>query len=118
MVRIRVYVCAFVLLACCLPMVAQQSAATSADDPAAPPAPITGSGTVVLFLYLPGLRRLAIPRSLRPSGQCRDWDHGATAKLDVKGTGNVRDTLTLFPKLTHPSLSIKGTAFASATPGK
>ena len=29
----------------------------------------------------------------------------------MKGTGDVRDTLTLFPKLTHPSLSVHGTAF-------
>jgi hypothetical protein len=34
------------------------------------------------------------------------------AKLDVKGTSDVRDTLTLFPKATHPTLSIHGTAFS------
>jgi hypothetical protein len=39
------------------------------------------------------------------------------AKLDVKGTGDVRDTLTLFPKLTHPALSVHGTAFAISNTG-
>jgi hypothetical protein len=39
------------------------------------------------------------------------------AKLDVKGTGDVRDTLTLFPKSTHPTLSVHGTAFAVTNTG-
>ncbi|MBV9574896.1 MAG: hypothetical protein JOY93_12655 [Acidobacteriales bacterium] len=40
------------------------------------------------------------------------------AKFDVKGTGNVRDTLTLFPSGTHPTLSISGTAFQVSNNGK
>jgi hypothetical protein len=40
------------------------------------------------------------------------------AKLDVNGTGDVRDTLTLFPKSTHPTLSVHGTAFAVSNTGK
>lgn len=40
------------------------------------------------------------------------------ANLDLKGTEDVRDTLTLFPKSTHPTLSINGTAFAISSTGK
>jgi hypothetical protein len=40
------------------------------------------------------------------------------AKLDVKGTEDVRDTLQLFPKLTHPTLTVSGTAFAVSSTGK
>jgi hypothetical protein len=40
------------------------------------------------------------------------------AQLDINGTEDVRDTLTLFPKSTHPTLSISGTAFAVSSAGK
>jgi hypothetical protein len=40
------------------------------------------------------------------------------AKLDLNGAGDVRDTLTLFPKSTHPTLSVNGTAFAVSSTGK
>jgi hypothetical protein len=40
------------------------------------------------------------------------------AKMDLNGAGDVRDTLTLFPKTTHPTLSINGTAFAVSNTGK
>jgi hypothetical protein len=38
--------------------------------------------------------------------------------LDVNGKGDVRDTLTLFPKGTDPTLAISGTAFSVASTGK
>jgi len=40
------------------------------------------------------------------------------ATLDVKGKSDVRDTLTLFPKSTHPALTVNGTAFQVASTGK
>jgi hypothetical protein len=40
------------------------------------------------------------------------------ATLDVNGKGNVRDTLTLFPKETDPTLAISGTTFSVASTGK
>jgi hypothetical protein len=35
-----------------------------------------------------------------------------SATLDVSGAGNIRDTLTLFPKSSDPALSVSGTAFS------
>jgi trimeric autotransporter adhesin len=40
------------------------------------------------------------------------------ATLDVSGTGDVRDTLTLFPKGTDPTLAVNGTAFKVDSTGK
>jgi hypothetical protein len=39
------------------------------------------------------------------------------AKLDVKGTEDVRNTLTLFPSGTHPALSVHSTAFEVSSSG-
>jgi hypothetical protein len=39
------------------------------------------------------------------------------ATLDVSGTGNVRDTLTLFPKSNDPTLSVSGTGFSVSNTG-
>ncbi len=119
MVRFSVCVCVFALLACCLPMVAQQSAATSADDPAAPPATITGSGTAGFVPVFTGVTTIGNSKIFQTIGL--NVGIGITspsAKLDVNGTGNVRDTLKLFPKLTHPTLSVNGTAFAVSNTGK
>ena len=35
----------------------------------------------------------------------------------MKGTGNVRNALTLFPKSTHSALSVHGTAFDVSSTG-
>jgi hypothetical protein len=40
------------------------------------------------------------------------------ATLDVSGTGDLRDTLTLFPKGTDPALAVSGTAFKVTSTGK
>jgi len=40
------------------------------------------------------------------------------AALDVSGKGDVRDTLTLFPKGTDPTLAVNGTAFKLDSTGK
>jgi hypothetical protein len=40
------------------------------------------------------------------------------AALDVSGKGDVRDTLTLFPKGTDPTLAVNGTAFKVDSKGK
>jgi hypothetical protein len=39
------------------------------------------------------------------------------ANLDVNGTSDIRNTLTLFPNATAPTLSINGTAFALSSKG-
>jgi hypothetical protein len=119
MVRISVCVCVFVLLACCLPMVGQQSAATLANDPAAPPAAITGSGTAGFVPVFTGITTIGNSKIFQTVGLNVGIGITApTARLDVNGTGNVRDTLTLFPKLTHPTLSVHGTAFAVSNTGR
>ena len=40
-----------------------------------------------------------------------------TATIDVNGKGNVRDTLTLFPKSTDNTLAVSGTAFKISSTG-
>jgi hypothetical protein len=40
------------------------------------------------------------------------------SKLDVSGNVSIRDTLTLFPKSTDPTLAISGTSFQIASTGK
>jgi len=40
------------------------------------------------------------------------------ATLDVNGKGDIRDTLTLFPKGTDPTLAVNGTAFKVDSTGK
>ena len=119
MIRIRACACVFALLAYCLPMVAQESAATSDNDPAAPPATITGSGTAGFVPVFTGVATIGNSKIFQTVG----FNVGVgitapTAKLDVNGTGKVRDTLTLLPKLTHPTLSVNGTAFAISNTGK
>lgn len=39
------------------------------------------------------------------------------SKFDLKGAGDVRDTLTLFPSGNHPTLSISGTTFQISSTG-
>jgi len=119
MIRIRACACAFALLACCLSMVAQESAATSDNDPAAPPAPITGSGTAGFVPVFTGVTTIGNSKIFQTVGfNVGIGITAPTAKLDVNGTGKVRDTLTLIPKSTHPTLSVNGTAFAVSNTGK
>jgi hypothetical protein len=119
MIRIRACACAFVLLACCLPMVAQESAAASDNDPTAPPATITGHGTAGFFPVFTGVTTIGNSKIFQTVGLNIGIGITApTAKLDVNGTGKVRDTLTLIPKLSHPTLSVNGTAFAVSNTGK
>jgi hypothetical protein len=111
MVRISVCVCAFLLLACfVLPMAAQQA-------PVLPP--ITGSGTtnhITKWLSATSIGNSGIFETA--AGNVGIGTITPAAKLDLNGTGDIRDTLTLFPKLAHPTLSIHGTAFAISSAGK
>jgi hypothetical protein len=110
MFRISVCVCALLVLACfVLPMAAQQS----------PVPPVTGTGTanhITKWITTTQLGNSGIFETA-----ATEVGIGTTtpaAKLDLNGTGDVRDTLTLFPKSTHPTLSIHGTAFAVSSTGK
>jgi hypothetical protein len=84
-----------------------------------PPGTITGSGTADFVPLFTGTTTIGNSKIFQTVGG--NVGIGTTtpaAKLDVAGTGDVRDTLTLFPKLTHPSLSIHGTAFEVSNTGK
>jgi hypothetical protein len=84
-----------------------------------PPGTITGSGTADFVPLFTGTTTIGNSKIFQTVGG--NVGIGTTtpaAKLDVAGTGDVRDTLTLFPKLTHPSLSVHGTAFEVSNTGK
>jgi hypothetical protein len=83
------------------------------------PGTITGSGTADFVPLFTGTTTIGNSKIFQTVGG--DVGIGTTtpgAELDVKGTGDVRDTLTLFPKLTHPSLSVHGTTFEVSNTGK
>ncbi len=74
---------------------------------------ITGGGTAGFVPVFTGTTSIGNSKLFQAVGN--NIGIGTTtpaAKLDVKGTSDVRDTLTLFPKSTHPTLTIHGTAFA------
>ena len=109
MLRISACVRVFLLLACfVLPMAAQQ--------PVVPP--VTGTGTtdhITKWLSSTKLGNSGIFETA--AANVGIGNTTPAAKLDVTGTQDVRDTLTLFPKSTHPTLLINGTAFAVSSTG-
>jgi hypothetical protein len=83
-----------------------------------PPGTITGSGTADYVPVFTGATTIGNSKIFQTVGG--DVGIGTTtpaAVLDVKGTGDVRDTLTLFPKSTHNALSVHGTAFDISSAG-
>jgi trimeric autotransporter adhesin len=96
-------------------------APTSSDSSgkgAAPPGTITGNGTEHFIPMFTGTTTIGNSKIFQTVGlNVGIGTTTPTAKLDVNGTSNVRDTLTLFPKLTHPTLSVKGTDFAVSRTG-
>jgi hypothetical protein len=83
-----------------------------------PPGAITGSGTLDFIPRFTGA--LTIGNSdifENPAGNVGIGNNVPAAKLDLSGTEDVRDTLTLFPKLTHPALTIHGTALSVSHTG-
>ncbi len=91
----------------------------SSGDAALPPAgTITGGGTANFVPLFTGPSTIGNSKIFQTTGG--NFGIATTtpaAKLDVKGTGDFRDTLTLFPKTTHPALSISGTAFQVSNAG-
>jgi hypothetical protein len=83
-----------------------------------PSANVTGSGTADFIPRWTGTTTLGNSNIFETVGG--DVGIATTtpaARLDVKGTGAFRDTLSLIPKLTHPTLSVHGTAFAVSNTG-
>ena len=93
------------------------SSATTGKN-ALPPGTITGSGTADYVPKFTGTTTIGNSKIFQTVGG--DIGIGTTtptAELDVKGTGDIRDTLTLFPKSTHATLSVHGTAFEVSSTG-
>ena len=100
-------------------MLAPISSGNGDTGSAPPPGTITGSGTADFIPVFTGPTTIGNSKLFQTIGG--NFGFGTTtpaAKVDVKGTGDIRDTLTLFPKLTHPTLSVHGTAFAVSDTGK
>jgi hypothetical protein len=94
-------------------MLAPASSSNSGKGPAAPPGTITGSGTADFVPMFTGPTAIGNSKIFQTvGGNVGIATTTPAAKLDVKGTGDVRDTLTLFPKSTHPVLSVHGTALS------
>ena len=113
MLRIYACVCTFLTLACCA-----VSAAAQPVDNNAPPA-LTGTGTpnhITKWITSTKLGNSGIFETV--GGNVGIGTTTPAVKFDLKGAGDVRDTLTLFPSGTHPTLSISGTAFKVANTGK
>jgi len=91
---------------------------SKSQSPILPPGTITGSGTADFVPVFTGAATIGNSKIFQTVGG--DVGIGTTtpaAVLDVKGTGDVRDTLTLFPKSTHNALSVHGTAFDVSSTG-
>jgi hypothetical protein len=83
-----------------------------------PPGTITGNGTANFVPLFTGTTTVGNSKIFQTAGGSVGIATTTPAsKLDVKGTGDFRDTLTLFPKNTHPALSISGTAFQVSNTG-
>jgi len=83
-----------------------------------PPGTITGSGTADYVPVFKGATTIGNSKIFQTvAGDVGIGTTTPAAELDVKGTGDVRDTLTLFPKSTHNALSIHGTAFDVSSTG-
>jgi hypothetical protein len=95
------------------------TANSSSKSPVLPPGTITGSGTADFVPIFTGATTIGNSKIFQTvGGNVGIATTTPTAKLDVSGTGDVRDTLTLFPKSTHPTLSVHGTAFEVSSAGK
>jgi hypothetical protein len=91
---------------------------SKSQSPKLTPGTITGSGTADFVPVFTGATTIGNSKIFQTVGG--DVGIGTTtpaAVLDVKGTGDVRDTLTLFPKSTHNALSVHGTAFEVSSKG-
>jgi hypothetical protein len=89
-----------------------QGGSKGASPAKLPPGTITGSGTadyVPMFTATTTIGNSKIYQNA--SGDIGVNTTSPAANLDVKGKTDVRDTLTLFPKSSHSTLSVQGTAF-------
>jgi hypothetical protein len=93
--------------------------AQEASNPSVVPPPLNGTGTpnhIAKWITSTSIGNTGIFEN--SAGNVGIGTGTPAAKFDVKGTGDFRDTLTLFPAGTHPALSISGTAFRISNTGK
>ena len=99
-------------------MLAPQAAGKSAAPGKLPPGTITGKGTTDFIPRFTGTTTIGNSNIFESvGGNVGIATTAPGAKLDVKGTEDVRNTLTLFPSGTHPTLSVHGTAFEVSNTG-
>src|SRR5277367_178963 len=94
-------------------MLAPTAPGSSAEDENLPPGTITGSGTADFVPMFTGTTTIGNSKIFQTvKGDVGINTTTPAAALDVKGKGDVRDTLTLFPKSSHPVLAVHGTALS------
>src|ERR1700677_3503 len=90
----------------------------SASGSKLPPGTITGTGTADYVPVFTGATTIADSKIFQnAAGDVGIANIAPAARLDVTGTEDVRDTLSLFPKSTHAALSLHGTALSVSHTG-
>lgn len=93
--------------------------ASGSGAPAPSSVAITGNGSANFIPRFTGKTTIADSNIFEnPKGDVGVGTTTPAGKLDVEGTADFRDTLTLFPAGKHATLSIHGTAFAVSDTGK
>jgi hypothetical protein len=99
-------------------MLAPATAAGGSNTEPSALSAITGSGTADFIPMFTGTTTIGNSKIFQTvAGNVGISTTTPAAKLDVKGTQDVRDTLTLFPKTPHPVLTVHGTALAVSNTG-
>jgi hypothetical protein len=100
-------------------MLTPQAGGKSSAPGKLPPGTITGSGTADYIPMFTGATTIGNSHIFQTvGGNVGIGNTAPAAKLDVKGTEDVRNTLTLFPSGTNPALSLHGTALEVSSAGK
>jgi hypothetical protein len=92
------------------------AASTKSSPPPANPA-VTGKGTVDYIPMWDTTSDIVDSLIFQKSSEIGIGTTAPAATLDVNGKGDVRDTLTLFPKSTDSTLAVSGTTFKISSTG-